>query len=39
MRKRSWPARLVELAFWIAIAVGTAVALVMITERLAPPNF
>jgi hypothetical protein len=39
MRRRSWRSRLAELALWIAVAIGTAVALVWITERLAPPNF
>ena len=28
-----------ELAFWIAVAIATAVVLVLLTERLAPPNF
>jgi hypothetical protein len=38
-RRRSWGARLAELLLWVAVAVATAVALVIITERLAPPNF
>jgi hypothetical protein len=37
--KRSWRSRLLELLLWAAVAVATAVALVVITERLAPPNF
>jgi hypothetical protein len=38
-RRRSWGARLAELLLWIAVAVATAVALIVVTERLAPPNF
>ncbi|MFN2488937.1 MAG: hypothetical protein ABR529_04215 [Actinomycetota bacterium] len=38
-RRRTWRARLAELLLWVAIAVGTAVALVVLTEKLAPPNF
>jgi hypothetical protein len=39
MSRRSWKARAAELLFWIAVAIGTAVLLVFVTERLAPPNF
>jgi hypothetical protein len=38
-RKRSWRSRLVELVLWAAVAVATAVLLVYLTERFAPPNF
>jgi len=38
-RRRSWGSRIVELLLWIAVAVATAVVLVLVTERLAPPNF
>ena len=37
--RRSWKARLGGLLLWALVAVGTAVLLVLITERLAPPNF
>ncbi len=37
--KRSWKSRLLELLFWTAIAVLTAVILVQISERVLPPNF
>ena len=39
MRKRSWKSRLAELALWVAVAIGTALFLVWVTERIAPPNF
>jgi hypothetical protein len=39
MKRRSWKWRAAELLFWIAISIGTAVLLVSLTERLAPPNF
>jgi hypothetical protein len=38
-RRRSWRSRLLELLLWTALAIATAVALVIVTERLAPPNF
>lgn len=38
-RRRSWGSRLAELLLWTAVAIGTAVLLVVVTERLAPPNF
>ena len=38
-RRRSWASRLAELALWVAIAIATAVALFLLTEHLAPPNF
>lgn len=37
--KRSWRSRLLELLLWAAVAVGTAVLLVVLSEKLAPPNF
>ncbi len=37
--KRSWKSRLLELLFWIGIAVLTAVILVQVSERVLPPNF
>jgi hypothetical protein len=37
--KRSWRSRFVELLLWAAVAVATAVLLVYLTERFAPPNF
>lgn len=37
--KRSWRSRLLELAFWIALSVITAVILVSLSEKLLPANF
>ena len=37
--KRSWKSRLLELLFWAAIAVLTAVILVQVSEKVLPPNF
>ena len=39
MEKRSWKSKLLELLLWAAIAVGTAVVLVALSEKLLPPNF
>ena len=36
---RSRGSRLAELLVWVAVAIATAVLLVLLTERLAPPNF
>jgi hypothetical protein len=38
-RRRSWASRLGELLVWTAVAIAIAVFLVLLTERLAPPNF
>lgn len=37
--KRSWRSRILELLLWAAVAVGTAVLLVSLSERLLPANF
>lgn len=37
--KRSWKSKLLELLVWAAVAVGTAVVLVMLSEKLLPANF
>lgn len=38
--KRSWKSRLLEFAFWTAVAIGTAVVLVLLTDRILPaPSF
>jgi hypothetical protein len=39
VRRRSWKWRAAELLLWVAVSIGTAVVLVVLTERLAPPNF
>ena len=39
MEKRSWKSRLLELLLWAAVAVGTAVILVALSEELLPANF
>lgn len=36
---RSWKSRLAELALWAAIAILTAVILVVLSERLLPESF
>lgn len=38
-RRRSWRSRLLEFALWAAIAIGTAVVLVMLSDRVLPSNF
>jgi hypothetical protein len=38
-KRRSWRYRIAEFLVWAAVAVGTAVLLVYLTERFAPPNF
>jgi hypothetical protein len=37
--KRRWKARLLELLAWLLVAIVTAIILVILTDRLAPPNF
>lgn len=37
--KRSWKSRILELLLWVAVAVATAVVLVMLSEELLPANF
>ena len=37
--KRSWKWRVLELLLWAAVAVGTAVVLVMLSEEILPANF
>lgn len=37
--KRSWRARLGEFLLWAAVAIGTAVAMVLLSEKLLPANF
>ncbi len=37
--RRSWKSRLLELLLWAAVAVLTAVILVVLSDRLLPPNF
>lgn len=37
--KRSWKSRLLELLLWAAVAVVTAVVLVMLSEEILPANF
>lgn len=37
--KRSWKSRLLELAFWIALSIVTAVIMVALSEKLLPANF
>ena len=38
-RRRSWRSRLLELLVWAAVAIATAVLLIYLTQRFAPPNF
>jgi hypothetical protein len=37
--RRSWKSRLLELLVWTAVAVGTALILIALSERLLPTNF
>ncbi|MGH2698598.1 MAG: hypothetical protein ACRDJL_05280 [Actinomycetota bacterium] len=37
--RRSWRSRLLELLLWAAVAVGTALILIVLSERLLPSNF
>lgn len=36
---RSWGSRLLELLLWTAVAIATAVIMVMLSERFLPANF
>ena len=36
---RSWKSRLLELLLWVAVAIATAVILVMLSEQVLPSNF
>jgi hypothetical protein len=38
-KRRSWKSRLLELSLWAAVAIATAVILVMLSEQLLPSNF
>jgi hypothetical protein len=38
-RRRSWRSRLLELLLWTAVAVGTAIVLIILSESLLPSNF
>lgn len=38
-KRRSWKSRLLELLLWAAIAIATAVTLVVLSEQLLPSNF
>lgn len=37
--KRSWKSKLLELLLWAAVAVATAVVLVMLSDEILPANF
>ncbi len=37
--QRSWKSRLGELLIWAAVALGTAVLMVVLSEKLLPANF
>ena len=37
--RRSWKSRLGEFLIWAAVAVGTAVVMVLLSEKLLPANF
>lgn len=39
MSERSWKSRLGELALWVAVAILTAVVMILVSERLLPANF
>ena len=38
-KRRSWKSRLLELLLWMAIAIATAVILVVLSEQILPSNF
>jgi hypothetical protein len=38
-KRRSWKSRLLELSLWVAIAIATAVILVILSEEILPANF
>ena len=37
--KRSWKSKVLELLLWAAVAVATAVVLVMLSDEILPANF
>jgi hypothetical protein len=37
--RRSWRSRLLELLLWAAVAIGTAVLMVSLSEKFLPANF
>lgn len=37
--KRSWKSRLGEFAIWAAVAIGTALIMISLSEELLPSNF
>ena len=37
--KRAWKWRILELLLWAAVAVGTAMILVAVSDRILPANF
>jgi hypothetical protein len=37
--RRSWKSRLLELSLWVAVAIATAVILVILSEEILPANF
>ena len=39
MKQRSWKSKVLELLFWAAVAVGTAIALVLLSDEILPANF
>lgn len=38
-KRRSWKSRLLELSLWVAVAIATAVILVILSEEILPANF
>ena len=38
-KRRSWKSRLLELLLWAAVAIATAVILVVLSEQILPSNF
>ncbi len=39
MTKRSWKSRLRELALWGCVSIATAVIMILLSNKLLPPNF
>ncbi len=39
MRDRSWRSRVGEFLIWAAIAIATAVIMVLLSEKFLPPNY
>ena len=37
--RRSWRSRLLELALWLAVAIVTAVVLILLSEDFLPTNY